>query len=596
MSEVSNSQSKSGFAWYALIVGILVGVVGLILAAGGIWLLLLGGSWYYAITGLLMIVSGILLFRRQRSGAYLFVAIWLGTLIWAIWEVTLDGWEPASDWWALEPRVFPPTVMLALVLIALPGMGYRAGRTAAFIATAALGLSLGMGAAPPLHAQQDTTQAAPGAEPTAPAATETQTQAQTETTLVPTETVQSTQSDKPTDRPAPAARLKTGKDWPVYGGTVHAERYSPLAQINTDNVGNLQEAWSMHTGDMPSKAADGKYSPENTPLKVGDSLFVCTPMDQVLALDASTGREEWRHDPGVSEDAIPYGATCRGLAYHAQADVDPDMLCAARILVGTLDARLIALDAQTGQVCPDFGQQGIVDLNNGIGETVPGWYAVTAPPTIVRGVAVIGAQVKDNEANDAPSGVVRGYDVITGEMLWAWDLGQGGAVDEPAEGDVYTRGTPNMWTMASADQDLGYVYLPLGNSSSDYYGSDRSAAENEFSSSLVALDATTGRRGLAFPDRAPRCLGLRSGQSGDFGGLSAKRPKRARADPAVETGADLCAEPGNRRKPVPGRGTRGYEAGQRRAGLYLGHTALFGLCKSDQAKSDGTGHVGLQPD
>lgn len=476
MPEAYTPRTRTRFEWYAVFIGILLLAIGLILAAGGVWLISLGGSWYYAITGVLLIVSGVLLCQKRRSGAVVFVAVWLGTLIWAIWEVTLDGWEPASDWWALEPRVFAPTVMLVLVLIALPVLRpRRMNGVTAVAATAALGLSLVMGGAVPLHAQQDTS---PGATETPDVAE--QAEAPEDTTIAAA-------------APAQVTPLEAGADWPVYGGTVHGERHSPLTQITTENVAQLQQVWSIHTGDLPTEAGDTKYSPENTPLKVGDTLFVCMPMNQVLALDASTGREEWRYDPGVPEDAIPYGATCRGLAYHVSAEMDPDALCAARILMGTLDARLIAVDADTGQLCQDFGNAGMVDLNDGLGDTVPGWYAVTAPPTIVRGVAVIGAQVSDNEANDAPSGVIRGYDVVTGQMLWAWDLGQGGVVDEPAEGETYTRGTPNMWTMASGDQELGYVYLPLGNSSSDYYGSDRSAEENEYASSLVALDATTGQ-------------------------------------------------------------------------------------------------------
>lgn len=462
MPEVYTPRTRTGFEWYAVFIGFVLLVIGLVLAAGGVWLISLGGSWYYAITGVLLVICGVLLCQKRRSGVMLFVVVWLGTLIWAIWEVTLDGWEPASDWWALEPRVFAPTVMLVLVLIALPVLRpRRLNGVTAVVATAALGLSLAMGGAVPLYAQQDTSQSA-------------------------------TDTPDAAGAPVRVTPLEAGEDWPVYGGTVHGERHSPLTQITTENVAQLRQVWSIHTDDMPTEAADGKYSPENTPLKVGDALFVCTPMNQVLALDASTGREEWRYDPGVSEDAIPYGATCRGLAYHVSDDMDPDALCAARILMGTLDARLIAVDADTGQLCPEFGNAGMVDLNDGLGDTVPGWYAVTAPPTIVRGVAVIGAQVSDNEANDAPSGVIRGYDVVTGDMLWAWDLGQGGVVDEPSQGETYTRGTPNMWTMASGDQELGYVYLPLGNSSSDYYGSDRSAAENEFATSVVALNAITG--------------------------------------------------------------------------------------------------------
>src|SRR5690606_17944354 len=139
---------------------------------------------------------------------------------------------------------------------------------------------------------------------------------------------------------------------------------------------------------------DEGYSPENTPLKVGDTIFVCSAMGIVIGLDAASGREEWRYDPGVADDAIPYGATCRGVAYHVQPDPPATDACAARIIWRTLDARLIAVDAATGQLCTNFGIGGQVNLEVGIGDTVPGWYAVTSPPTIVRGVAVIGAQVR----------------------------------------------------------------------------------------------------------------------------------------------------------------------------------------------------------
>ncbi|HZY68495.1 MAG TPA: pyrroloquinoline quinone-dependent dehydrogenase, partial [Devosia sp.] len=288
------------------------------------------------------------------------------------------------------------------------------------------------------------------------------------------------------------APLETGADWPAYGGTYAADRYSPLSQITRENVAQLEQVWEFRTGDLPESEDEG-YSPENTPLKVGDTLFVCSAMGIAIGVDAATGKEEWRFDPEVSKDAIPYGATCRGVAYYEVPDAAPDTACATRILWGTLDARMIAVDAVTGQPCTDFGTGGEVNLEEGIGDTVPGWYSVTSAPTIVRGIAVVGAQVKDGQAEDAPSGVVRGYDAVTGELAWAWDLGNPSLTGVPPEGEVYTRGTPNMWTTASGDEELGYVYLPLGNSSVDYYGSNRSAEENEYATSLVAVDVTTGR-------------------------------------------------------------------------------------------------------
>jgi quinoprotein glucose dehydrogenase len=283
-------------------------------------------------------------------------------------------------------------------------------------------------------------------------------------------------------------------DWVAYGGTKHALRYSSLDEISTDTVGKLQKVWTFRTGDLPhSSETEGKYSPETTPIKVGDNLYLCSATNVIIALDAGTGREWWRYDPNVPDDAIPYGATCRGVAYYENTQAEPDSLCAARIIEGTLDARLIAVDAETGQPCPDFGTNGNVDLREGMGDLVPSWYGNVAAPTIVRGIVVIGGQVLDGQAEDAPSGVIRGYDAVTGELAWAWDMCKPELTGMPPDGETYTRGTPNMWTSAAGDDALGYVYLPLGNSAVDYYGGNRKDCENEFSSALVAIDVTTGK-------------------------------------------------------------------------------------------------------
>lgn len=290
---------------------------------------------------------------------------------------------------------------------------------------------------------------------------------------------------QPSDDPAPG-------DWAAWGRESGASRHSPLDEITPDNVSQLEVAWIYRTGDMPEEEGEGKYAPETTPLKVGDNLYLCSAMNVMISLDARTGEEQWRHDPQVDPGAIPYSASCRGVAYYEVPDAADDQACATRIIEGTLDARLIAVDAQTGELCQQFGDGGTVDLWAGIGEKVPGWYSVTSPPVVVQGVLVTGAQVKDGQAEDAPSGVIRGYDAVTGELEWAWDMGNPNLDGLPPEGETYTRGTPNMWTTASSDEELGYVYLPMGNSSVDYWGGNRSEEENEFSTSLVAIDVNTG--------------------------------------------------------------------------------------------------------
>ncbi|MCY0096947.1 membrane-bound PQQ-dependent dehydrogenase, glucose/quinate/shikimate family [Hoeflea ulvae] len=476
---------------YTSAIGLIVLLLGLVIGAGGVWLMSLGGSWYYAIAGAGLIISGYLLFRRKILGVGVYFLIWIGTLIWAVWEVGFELWP-------LVPRVVAPTVILVLVALTIPAFsarpasgryGSHRGRTALLMLAGALAMS-GIVTDGAKAQQQDEQIGGPGQ--TTPGAVDG-----AETTGEPADAAGSEaalgEGQAGENMPLrPPQVLEAGTDWPAYGGTYEGRRYSPLSQINRDNVADLEQVWQFRTGDMPSEGAEGKYSPENTPLKVGDSLFVCTAKNIMISIDAGTGKEEWRYDPVVSDDAIPYGATCRGVAYYRDEAAEPDALCAARVIETTLDARMIAVDAATGQLCSDFGQNGIVDLNDGIGETVPGWYAVSGPPTIVRGIAVTGAQVKDGQAEDAPSGVIRGYDAVTGELAWAWDMGKPDLKGLPPEGEAYTRGTPNMWTLAAGDEELGLVYLPMGNSSVDYYGANRSEAENEYSTALVALDVATG--------------------------------------------------------------------------------------------------------
>jgi len=451
--------------WWRALVGILLIILGLLIGGGGAWLIALGGSWYYLPAGIALLLAGILLLAGNMAGVWLYILTWLATLAWAYWEVGLDGW-------ALMPRVLAPTIILIFVLLAVPAfrdIGSRGSRNAAY-ATSLLLPVIALGAFGFLHinalAQSQPAQSpAPTAQPA------------------------------PNGAPAPqeAAVHQAGNDWPVYGGSELGTRYSPLNQITAANVSKLTRVWSFRTGDMPSKAAKDMYSPENTPLEIGGHLYACSAKNVLISADAKTGKEEWRYDPKVSDKAIPYGASCRGVAYFAVPGAGADQACATRIIVGTLDARLIAVDAKTGKPCVDFGQQGSVDLTEGIGETVPGWYSVTAPPTIVRGIAVVGAQVKDGQAEDAPSGVIRGYDATTGKLAWAWDMGHPDRTGAPPAGDTYSRGTPNMWTVAAADPQLGYVYVPLGNAAVDYYGVDRKDFENQYNSSIVAIDVTTGK-------------------------------------------------------------------------------------------------------
>ena len=231
----------------------------------------------------------------------------------------------------------------------------------------------------------------------------------------------------------------------------------------------------------------------------------------MLALDAASGKPLWRYDPKVADKSIPYTAACRGVAYYAvpaaaagndgagDANATATTSCARRIISGTLDGRLLALDADTGAPCRDFGHDGQVDITDGMGRVLPGYISINSAPTIVRGVVVTGHQVLDGQNRWAPSGVIQGYDAVSGRLRWAWDMlhpERGGAA--PGPGGEYARGTPNMWTTAAGDEALGYVYLPMGNSAADYWSGLRTPTENRYSSALVALDVATGKPAWRF--------------------------------------------------------------------------------------------------
>lgn len=433
-----------------VLLGALFALIGVVLAVGGAWLAAIGGSLYYLLAGLGLLVTGWLLIRGRVSGVWLYLIIFALTILWALWEVGLDGW-------ALVPRIVGPAVLAILAVLALPLLRPQRWRWRGAFAGAAGLLVLLIGGSVIIAASG---RSSAGPLPASFAA--------------------------PMADPAP---MQAGADWPAYGGTYSARRYSPLAQITPENVARLERAWVFSTGELP----EDRWGAETTPLKVGDSLYLCTGMGVMIALDPVTGRQRWRYDPQVPEEWIPYTAACRGVSYYAVPGAGPTSLCAARIIGGTLDGRIIAVDARTGRPCPNFGVNGQVDIKGGMGPVSPAMVSITSPPTIVRGVIVTGHQVLDGQRRDAPSGVIQGFDAVTGEKRWAWDMVNPQWTGDPPAGQMYARGTPNMWTIASGDEQLGLVYLPMGNSAVDYWSSSRRPQENEFATSLVALDVTTGR-------------------------------------------------------------------------------------------------------
>ncbi len=471
---------------WAVIGGGLVALVGILLLVGGGWLIFLDGSPYYMLAGAAIIATGVMLARRHPAAGLLYAAVLGATLAWGVWE-------GGFSFWPLVPRLFAPAVLGLFILLVIPAapkapLRHQSGLAVALLSLACLGV---LGAAVP--------------------ATFTWGQA-----TIPAQVTGA----------APPAEATS--DWRYYGRDPGGSRYAPIDQINRENVDDLKVAWTFRTGEARHRGSQD----QNTPVQVGDTLYVCTPTNVVIALDADTGREKWRHDPKVKP---LFWNRCRGVGYWdgsqpkvalagpalptakagavqaapapkptssapkaAEAQTAAPPLCSRRIISSTINAQLFALDAATGQRCPGFGKDGMVDLTVGVGPVKPGFYFQTSTPTVIGNRVLIGGWVVDNQELAEPSGVVRAFDVVTGELAWAWDLGDPSIDKLPPEGKTYTRGTPNVWSTPAFDPDLGLVYLPVGNATPDYWGSHRSMAAEGYSSSVVAVDVATGKMRWTF--------------------------------------------------------------------------------------------------
>lgn len=295
-------------------------------------------------------------------------------------------------------------------------------------------------------------------------------------------------------------------EWPHYGGDAGGSRYSSIDQIDAGNVSRLAVAWTFSTGDVshdPGQEAQGPCGSchtgdvkfEATPIVADGRLLVSTPLNRIIALDPATGRELWRFDPRVRLDMDRNeGFVSRGVAWW-KGPGEAGTLCAQRVFLGTIEARLHAVDAATGQPCPDFGDGGTVRLDVGVGRVEDGQYGVTSPPVIVRDVVVVGSSLGDNRRVDMERGSVRGFDVRSGRLLWAWDPIPRSASDPmyaswSVEAAAVTGGA-NAWAPMSADVARDLVFVPTGSAAPDYFGGQR-PGDNRYANSVVALRATTG--------------------------------------------------------------------------------------------------------
>jgi len=291
-----------------------------------------------------------------------------------------------------------------------------------------------------------------------------------------------------------AYTLGAQTDWPVYGHDAGGMRYSPLKQINTANVSTLHRSWTYHTGELLEPKAAGSapraVAFETTPLVIGNTLYLSTPANRVIALEPETGREIWAFDPQAKWRGELSSRAHRGVAYWPGDQRTPP-----RILFGSLDGRLIALNAKTGQPVPGFGKEGQVNLREGVADRFPdAVYAVTSPPAIYRDLVITGAEVPERPGS-GPSGDVRAWDVRSGHLVWQFHTipqpGEPG--HETWEGDSWKDRTGvNVWSIMTVDADRGMVFLPIGSPAYDFYGGDRKG-QNLYGNCLVALDARSGK-------------------------------------------------------------------------------------------------------
>ena len=294
-----------------------------------------------------------------------------------------------------------------------------------------------------------------------------------------------------------AAQTPDASDWGYYGGDLFGQRFSSLNEINRKNVQHLKVAWTYHTGETGTGfARAGKMSFEVTPILAFGLLYLETPTNILIALDPETGTQRWRFDPHIDRSQSYGEVAARGVSIWEDSDGRHTGACARRIFTGTLDARLLAVDAGTGQPCRDFGTDGQVDLANGLNIHNRANYSVTSPPAIYENVVVVGSAIADTQANELERGVIRAFDALTGALLWSFDpipdspVHPAAAEWNPAQ--AAAAGGGNAWGLMSVDEDNGLVLIPTGSPNPEYFGGGRQG-NNHFANSLLALDAKTGK-------------------------------------------------------------------------------------------------------
>lgn len=462
------TQPSAGLKAGAILLGLILLVTGLFFLVGGAKLASLHGSLYFLIAGIVIVGAAVQFMRVRSSAVVIYGAAFAGTLAWALADAGID-------FWPLVSRLMLPAGLMVLALLLWPSL--RKADGAATGGKAAYGLAgvvaLGMVVTFISMFQPHASVAFEGKAPA----------------LVP------------------VVKSQEQKNWSNYGNTAGGSRFVALDQITRDNVKNLQVAWTFHTGDTPESPTGNGAEDQQTPLQIGDRIYLCTPHNNVIAVEADSGKKIWERDINARSQVWN---RCRGLAYFdaaapmaplsaagatpvVPATVPAGANCQRRILMNTIDARLVAIDADTGAMCDGFGTDGIVDLKAGLGAAADPMYQLTSAPTIAGTTVVVGGRVADNVQTDMPGGVLRGFDVITGQMRWAFDPGHNDPNARLEPGQTWARSTPNSWAPMSYDAAMNTVFIPMGSSSVDLWGGKRTPLDHRYATSILALDASTGK-------------------------------------------------------------------------------------------------------